>query len=235
MKNSERFLNAFITIEDFLREEIDANNYVTFYQLIDKATRSNSAVRSYKDDLKEYADLRNAIVHERSGGNIIAEPNDYVVDRIERIVTMLERPPKVIPEFQMKVTTIKNSDSIAKALKLILEQSFSQVPVLKESKFIALLTANTITRWLGASVAEDVFNLSETTVEKVLTFAEDEKNYLFIRRDTTMFEALELFGKSEEQGKHLDALLITQRGKPTEKIIGIITVSDLPTIFQALG
>ena len=117
MKNSERFLNAFITIEDFLREEINADNYVTFYQVIDKATLSNSIVRSYKDDLKEYADLRNAIVHERSGGSIIAEPNDYVVDRIERIATVLEKPPTVIPEFQTKVTTVKSSDSIASALK----------------------------------------------------------------------------------------------------------------------
>ncbi len=234
MKNSERFLNAFVAIEDFLRNELNANNYVTFYQLIDKAALSNSAVRSYKDDLKEYADLRNAIVHERSGGNIIAEPNHYVVDRIESIVTVLEKPPKVIPEFQTKVTTIKDSDSIAKALKLILKQSFSQVPVLKGSKFVALLTANTITRWLGANVAEDVFSLSETTVAKALTFAEHEKNYSFIRRNTTMFEALELFRKSEEHGISLDALLITQNGKSTEKIIGIITVSDLPTIFQAL-
>ncbi len=235
MKNSERFLNAFIAIEDFLRQEINVDNYVTFYQVIDKAILSNSTVRSYKDDLKEYADLRNAIVHERSGGNIIAEPNDYVVDRIERIANVLEKPPTVIPEFQTKVTTVKNSDSVAKALKLILKQSFSQVPVMKSNKFIGLLTANTITRWLGANVAEDVFSLSETIIEHVLTFTEDEKNYEFIGRNTTMFKALELFGKSEEQGKYLDALLITQNGKPTEKIIGIITVSDLPTIFQALA
>ena len=192
-------------------------------------------IRSYKDDLKEYADLRNAIVHERSGGSIIAEPNDYVVDRIERIAAVLEKPPTVIPEFQIKVTTIKDSDSIAKALKLILKQSFSQVPVMKSGKFTALLTANTITRWLGASVAEDVFSLSETTIEQVLTFTEDKKNYAFIGRNTTMFKALELFGESEKEGKHLDALLITQNGKKPEKIMGIITVSDLPTIFQELA
>src|SRR4051812_42816091 len=38
-------------------------------------------------DLKEFADLRNAIVHERRGGHSIAEPHEKTVRRLEEIPT----------------------------------------------------------------------------------------------------------------------------------------------------
>lgn len=72
MLNSDRFLNAFSSIEQQLRKITRRGKETRFYQLVDEASASTPAVASYKDDLKEFADLRNAIVHERGDGRVIA-------------------------------------------------------------------------------------------------------------------------------------------------------------------
>ena len=86
VRNSDRFIVAYNRIEKVLAEKADVNGYFPFYRLIDKVKITNSVVRKYEDDLREFGDLRNAIVHDRTGIDyVIAEPHDDIVERIELI------------------------------------------------------------------------------------------------------------------------------------------------------
>ena len=234
MLNSDRFLNAFNSIERSLRMLAKKGKGERFYRLVDTASESYPIVRRFSNDLKEFADLRNAIVHERTDGHVLAEPNDQAVEAIEFVASLLLDPPKVIPLFQSEVATFSVGDPIAKAVKTMFEQSFSQMPVYDGAIFVGLLTANTVARWLGASVAEDIFSLSETPVSDVLGYTEDKNNFSFLRRDSTLFEVLERFQTFEREGKRLEAILITQNGKLSEALLGIVTIWDLPKIHEAL-
>ena len=53
--------------------------------------------------MKEYGDLRNAIVHDRADGKVIAEPNDDVVVQIEKIAALLLEPRRLYRFFRKKV------------------------------------------------------------------------------------------------------------------------------------
>jgi predicted transcriptional regulator len=235
MLNSETFLSSFAVIERYLRNYASTERQTTFYQLVEQVARSNSAVRHYEKDLKEYADLRNAIVHERGDGHIIAEPNEIAVSGIKNIALLLTKPPTVIPAFQNHAIVLSASDSIAGAVKMMLECSISQIPIKTEKGFTGLLTTNTIARWLGACVQEDYFSLNETSIEQVMRYTEDADNYAFLNRNATIFEAIDLFQRYENSGKRLEAILITNSGRPTEQIVGIITVADLPRAFGAIA
>lgn len=235
MLNSDRFLHAFNSIERYLRELTNQGKETRFYVLVNLAGNSNFAVRRFRNDLKEFADLRNAIVHERTDNHVLAEPNDQAVNEIERITSLLLNPPKVIPQFQSKVYTLLLNDSIAKAAETMFAKSYSQIPIYDTTVFVGLLTANTIVRWLGACVTEEIFSLTETSIANVLTYTEDKDNFSFLDRDTTMFEALERFQLYERKGKRLEAILITQTGKPSETLLGIITIWNLPKIHGTLG
>jgi CBS domain-containing protein len=233
-QNSERFLDAFRIIERHLRDSTNRGKGEGFYTLVDLAARSDSAVRHYREDLKEFADLRNAIIHERGGGRVIAEPNAWAMERIEGIASILTDPPKVIPLFQFPVYTLTPRDSLAEAVSVMLVRSFSQIPIYDSDTFQALLTANTITRWLGAQIEEDIFSLAETRTEDVLRFTEDEKHCTFLGRKATLFDALDCFQSSAATGTDLEAILITHSGAQDQKALGIITIWDLPKIHQEL-
>lgn len=234
MANSDIFLDAFAAIETYLRRRCGINRRATFYQLVDDAARSLPNVRRYRDDLKEYADLRNAIVHERTDKHVIAEPNDKAVKDILRVKSLILKPPTVIPLFQSRVAIIQVSDTIGSAAKLMFEHSFSQMPVSTAGKIVGLLTANTISRWLGAIAAEGTFNLNAATISDVLRYTEDAENHVFVGRNTTLFDVLEQFQKFESRGKKLDAVLVTETGKSAENLVGILTVADLPKILSLL-
>lgn len=232
--NSTRFLNAFNIIEDYLRSKSRKSERPTFYALLEEVSASDRAVRHFKTDLKEYADLRNAIIHERTDCRVIAEPSDAAVREIERIAALLVDPPKVIPHFQTHVSTLKSSDSVAEAVKLMLDKAYSQIPIYDERGFVALLTENTVTRWLGSSLQVDILILSETTIESVLPSTENKDNHCFISAKSSILGVLEEFRRYEDNGRRLDAILITESGRPVHSLLGIITVWDIPGIYREL-
>jgi predicted transcriptional regulator len=223
-----------VSIEKYLRNKCELDQRATFSQLINEVSKSLPEARRYKDDLREYGELRNAIVHNRGGGYTIAEPHSEVVESIEKIRDLIKKPPMVFPLFKINVLSFDVYDSIGNAVKIMTEDSFSQAPITNDGKIKALLTANTISRWLGSNVDEDIFSLKETTIGQVLKFTEDSENIHFVSRNTTLFKALEFFDDFEKRGKRLEALLITDSGNQNEKIIGIITIADFPKLLRGI-
>lgn len=235
MKNSERFLNAFVAIEKYLRGKCGLDQWATFSHLLEVASKTMPEIRRYKDDLREYGELRNAIVHENRGdGYVIAEPNTTAVEAIEKIRDLIKKPPLVFPLFKSSVLSHDINDSIGNPLKEMTDKNYSQMPILNNGKFKALLTTDTIARWLGSNVDDDIFSLKETTIGHVIEFTEYPDNLHFVSRTTTLFKVLELFDKYEQNGKRLDALLITETGNQNDKILGIITLYDLPKLLREI-
>lgn len=235
MKNSEKFLDIFAAIEKQLKKITKFNNKTQFSLLVDEASRKSSTAKRYKDDLKEFADLRNAIVHERSDGHVIAEPNKQAVTEIERIKNYLIEPPSVYPAFKADILSFDSKRPIGEAVKAMHAHSFSQISILENNKFKGILTANTVTRWLGANVKDDLFSLSETTINSVLEYTENFEQFNFIPKNQSVFDTINLFHEAENNGFRLEAAFITEHGKKTEKIIGIVTLADFSKLTKMIN
>ena len=225
----------FSTIESWLRQEAGADRSASFYQLVDRGAVRNRAVARYRDDLKEFADLRNAIVHERSDDHVIAEPNDRAVAEFERVRAALLTPPAVIPKFQKAVQSKATTDSVGDAVIIMRNGSFSQLPILSNGKVVALLTAETVVRWLASEVSNELVSPWQTKIEHVLQHTEDQDHYRLLSRRATLLDALAQFEDFAAQGKDLDAILISEDGKPEQQLLGILTLYDLPAILEALA
>jgi len=229
---TSRFLNAFYAIEAHLEKASARGRPLnrhrdTFYELLDSA-KDDPAVRLFQADLKEYADLRNAIVHERKGGFPIAEPHPDTIDSIEHILKQLTSPPKLMPRFRKKVEICSPRDPIRTPARMMHDHNFSQLPVYDE-QYVALLTSETIARWLGVSVGEDDIVIG-AAVARVLREAEDSDNCVLMSAGSTTYEAKERFDDYQSRGKWLDAILITQNDRKSEKPLGIVTIFDYPLL-----
>lgn len=229
MKNSEAFLNAFAKIERHLRRITAGKPWMPFVQLVSRASKFSPEVRRFREDLREFADLRNAIVHDRMHDEVIAEPNAWAVDRISMIADLLTSPPAVIPLFEKRVFKIDEDQSLGEAVRLMRKHNFSKLPVAgSEGEYAGLLTANTIARWLGT--AGESVNLRKTTVREVVAYAENGDSEIFVAPGTSVFEVYEHFHRVESRGKTLEAVMISADGLPSPTLLGIITVSDLPRL-----
>ncbi len=180
-----------------------------------------------KVELRSFGDLRNVIVHAKVRPNQhLATPSLWAVERIERIRDGLTSPGLAIPTFQREVRTVKATDKLLQVLRLIRQCDYSQFPVYEDDRFRGLLTENGITRWLAhhvVKVRQPLEQATKVSVKSLLGEEEHHKNYQFVRRSAPVDELLVTFAKQPL----VEALLITETGKRTEKLLGLATRWDI--------
>lgn len=227
LKNSERFLHAFNRITVTLRRIAGVKEYLPFFRLIDLSKKKSVLVRKYEDDLRAYADLRNAIVHHRTSAEfVIAEPHIEVVKRIERIDRVLAKPKLVGQVFQKNVFTLQSGDSLAHVLEIIRKKKFTQFPVYEGDEFRGLITTVGITNWFASNIENNQID-EMPTLGDILRHEKNRINYKFISKYITIYDAEEIFKQGVERGKRFEALLITENGKQHQKLLGIVTPIDI--------
>ena len=233
MKNSETFLSYYNRISEFLREKTKSKKGDNFSQLLNRAKKGSlrNVINFYEKDIRELADLRNCIIHEYKNGKVIAEPNEFALDLIIKIYNKITEPQKILTIAKKKVVKVKESDSLSKILKAMHKNNYSQIPVSNEKEIIGLLTENGIMHWLGEKAKDDIFSLEETKAKEVLKHEENPKNYLLFSRNKTIYDAIEVFSRNlKNPRRKIQAILITQNGKSSEKLLGIVTVWDVASI-----
>lgn len=221
-----RFLAAFNSIDQFLRKKYRERREDGFAECLDKLTReigSNEAT----DFLSEVAQLRNVLIHSyRSPYRYIATPASEVVEKLETIEKDLRHPQRVGQKFAKRVEVVSISDSIESVLRKIDQYEISQFPVYDGATFKGLLTENGITRWLARHVVkESMIELKDETVRAALREQENRSAYTFVSANLWLAVARREF----VDNRLLEALLITQTGKDTEELVGIMTRWDAVT------
>ncbi len=135
--------------------------------------------------------------------------------------------------FLRSVVTCKLEDPLSSAVKKMRDNSFSKLPVYQSETFVGLLTAEAITFWLADHIS---FNkdLSAERVEAVVRYMYDVEKYCFVARTSPLFEVLRIFDDYSHQGTRLQAILISADGSEQSELLGIITVFDLPKIYNII-
>jgi predicted transcriptional regulator len=228
----ENFEATYNLIERELRRILGKDKYTSFSRLVDEYARQRKkAFEADADYLKMIGELRNLIIHEKiKPYQYVAIPTPGIIARLEKILERLKNPPLVIPTFGVEVETVSTDDSIADVLKRVSDKNYSQFPIYDGNDFKGLLTENGITRWLARYVSDDfpLVQLDEVSVEEVLGEEEQRQNCMSIARNKLVDEAIELFADNEL----LEAILITESGKDTEKLLGIATRWDMLKIKE---
>jgi predicted transcriptional regulator len=107
----------------------------------------------------------------------------------------------------------------------IIETDYSQFPVYQDQKFVGLITEQRIARRVTTDVLaqESIGDEVELDMAVVIRIGWVSNEYKFLPRSATVEEAIEEFRSIPR----IEAILITQNGKESEKLLGIVTMSDL--------
>ncbi|MGC6769949.1 CBS domain-containing protein [Enterococcus sp. LJL128] len=223
--NAEEFLNSFNRIEKWLKEELNNPSAMGFSEMVRRlARKKQSQVASVENDLLQMAQLRNAIVHERvSKDFVIAEPNQWAVDRIAEIEKQLIKPEKVLPKFGKHVTGFEKKIPLKEILEIIAEKRYSQFPIYHSGVFMGLITVRGLGIWLAVESRRGTIELEGKTAGDLLTDNYKEANYQFVDEETNIYQVEEMF----ESQVRLEAILITKNGNPNGNLLGIIRPRDL--------
>lgn len=170
------------------------------------------------------AQLRNAIVHEQiSTDFVIAEPNEWAVNRMKEIESALISPEKVLPRFAKKVTGFDMNISIKDILGIVARKQYSQFPIYDDGFFKGLITVRGLGIWLAVESSKGDIQLEGRKAAELLVSNYKESNYEFVSKEATVFQVEEMFVTQVR----LEAILITKDGDPNGNLLGIIRPRDL--------
>lgn len=226
--NARRFLDAYAVIERELGTMARETKYIPFSQLLYRCAQRSWVVSKNQQALREYHELRNAIVHLRGNENeIIAEPSDSVTEDIERIAGLLTVDESILSCASRPVKTVCSSDGIRGAYTMMAGLDSSKIPVYDNGRFRGILTMENICRWAFDGMDESLHVgdiMKESRKERVI----------FLKKNASVIEATRAFEQAMNHGSVLLAVIVTEHGSANEKPLGIITVKDLPKIVSAL-
>jgi CBS domain-containing protein len=192
------------------------------------ANRQRRFVR-YADFLLEIGELRNAIVHNRTADeHYIAVPNEETVLELEKIEQRILDPERVIPRFERNVLTLAPDTTLAEAWNLVRDSGRSRFPVYGREGFIGLLTSNGFARFCADRVVDGRLELDATKVQiaDVLQADHRKDQVAFVGRNALVDDVDGLYSRKEP----LEAVLITEHGKLSERPIGMICAADVAAL-----
>lgn len=231
--NSEIFIELFSEIEQKLKTICNDEYHSTFAELLRKARGVNAVVQQYASDLKEFSQLRNAIVHTRREDFIIAEPHPDVVKEIRHIHKLLHNPPRVSSVMITNPFITTPNSLIIDVLTVFSEKGFMRCPVVDNGTIKCLITAKSISRWL-TSKKQNIIELNGSKVTELIQFTETS-DFSIIAENIDIISLVGIFKNSIKRGTYIQAVLVTKNGQPNSPLVGIITPSDLPLIIEKMN
>lgn len=224
---ADRFIQLYNELSHLLQEKVGATHYLPFYELVQRAAKDDALIRKWNGRLRTIGDLRNIIVHHRDyPREVVAQPNEKLVDEFARFVEEVKAPTRLLPTFQRDLRIFSPDEPLREALNFMRHHDYSQVVVEYQHRF-RLMTTEGVARWLEEQVVHDLISLEEARIEDVLPFDSDDAA-VALGREHTIYDAHMAFAEAIDQGlPRLFAILITERGSLIEKPIGIVTPWDL--------
>ena len=230
---ADEFLDTYAHLERHFRRSLGADNIKSFSVMVKELSKRDRFVARFRDELLQWHDLRNAIVHERrGGGRVIAEPLRDALEEFQRLATLLSAPPKLTTRFQREVARVSPTDTVETASNAMQRNGFAQLPVYDDAGLHGLLTATTVARWLATAWETGV--AANTKVSEVIAAGDDHADWRLLDRDATFTDAIGLFDEAHDAGRRLAAIVITHDGKRSQKPIGILTTADLPALLEVI-
>ncbi|MHB9307459.1 CBS domain-containing protein [Fusobacterium polymorphum] len=188
--------------------------------------------KKFEKDINLIRKIRNLLSHGecKVEGKVAIEINENIIEKLKEIISLLENPPLVTSRYISEMFVVDLEEKLENLIKTMNEKKISHVPVLdKDKKLVGVFSENTIFSKLSDDeIIEIGKEYKVKDYEKYIKLENHSSEYFdFIKRNEELASAQNLFNKSIKKDKKLVMLFVTENGKKTEKILGIITPWDL--------
>lgn len=234
MTDKERidtFLTAFKELESDLIEKsgLSIDYHVSFSKALSEIyyKKKNAVISNYDNYnfLKTSADLRNILSHE----NDVCFPTDDFLNRFLHLKERIINPLKVESIMTKDILTCYLNDSLLSVMKKMEYKSLSHVPVIDNDIVYGVFSRSTVFDYISMNEDFDFNNqLKISYFDEFLPINSHlNERFIFVSRNDKIDDIFNLLTKEKEHEKNISLLLVTQNGKANEKLLGIITYTDL--------
>ncbi len=234
MTNNELFFNLYNVLDDELRNYYNLDNFNTSAILKRIKELNDSPVLKHKERAEKLdiiRNLRNSLAHVEKFDNkdnftiskSLIQTLRYEIDDIRKPLVA----SNVCKSINQVLTALLD-DKIIDITNKMLENGYTHIPVLVNGYLYGVFSENTIfTRF---AKQKDLNVSKETTIKEYSEFIQISnhatESFQFVSKRMKAIDILPMFS-NKINGKRLVMLFVTEHGKESEKVIGIITSHDL--------
>ena len=228
MTNNELFERLYNELEDLVREKYHLSSTASAVYVYETKVKSDVA-----RNLRTLRELRNYLVHDKRTSVIDAfVVTDDAIEYLKKRIEILRQPLRAIDVCVPKHHILFGYESsrLLPLLDQMVKRNISHVPVLDLSdRLMGIFSGESLFQTLieAGSKAID----AKTMLSDIAGFLAIDKHvgeqYLFVGRNALLEDLDDLVQSTHQTTKKLTMLLVTETGKPNEKILGLITPLDL--------
>lgn len=235
----DQFLREFKALESRLIKISNLkDDYVSYSRAIHQIyyKRLNPVISDFDtfEFLKTAGDLRNILSHK----NDVCSPSEVFMTEFHRISNAILNPVKSYDIATKSLSFCRLGDPLVRVLSTMDEQKLSHMPVLEDDgAVLGVFSRNSLFDQALSGRAMDHFDeLTIRDFQDVIGFdSHRNETFVFVSRYRNAEELLPLMVKTKAHQKMVSVLFVTQNGSPKERLLGIITLTDLAKYSQDSG
>lgn len=188
--------------------------------------------KKYRAELSYCREVRNLLQHKPKVGNAFAvEPSDQMIDLLRKTIEIIKNPPKAIDIAVLKANLIYKcmDDYVRPAMIEMQKNHFTHIPILQNDVVVGVFSENTLLSCLIDNAFTGISDkMKFVDIASYLPIDDNRsESFKFISRNARLEEANNLFDTAVHKQERIGLVFITQNGKPTEKLLGIISAWDV--------
>lgn len=233
MNRVDEFIRIYNELDKEIKKLLNLDNHVSHMKALDILSKKNDFIAKHLNVLKQYARLRNCIVHDTISGveEPIAVPLQDVVVRYNNILNRFKNPLTVydICTHRSRMLVASPNSLIIDVMKAMENLLISRVPIIEDEKVKGVFNGNVLIYYL-ASLKECLVS-NNTEMNKLRKFTNldchRKEQFDFVDKTMNVYDAEKYFKKRNKNEHKLVALFITSDGTSQGKLLGLLTEWDL--------
>lgn len=222
------FLNKYRELEANIASEYDLKNTDSAIGFIIRRPE----FRAIKTELDYCREVRNLLSHlPKVNSQYAVEPSDEMIVLLEQTIERVKNPKRAkhicIPKSKVSFRTM--DDKVLPAMIEMKEKVFTHIPILENDHVVGVFSENTLLSYL---IDEEIVGIDANVIfsdlEKYLPPEKHQsESFRFVSQNTLVSDIEELFTDALKKSDRIGLVFVTNSGKNTEKLMGIISAWDV--------
>lgn len=234
MTRAEEYRIEFNKLETMLKKRANARSEDSVSSVVSSLVNihKDRVVRQFERDIRQFIELRNAIIHQ-STNRAIAEPYEETVVSLRKLVVNIEQPKTAWDIATTELIKVSLEDSLSQVVGQMAEMHITSLPIVEDKKVVGFVSESTIVKIVDKAFEHGGTLIDEAKIKDVAydkPYGDASDIYSYVTRKVTVYEIEDMFNDAIKQGKRLLAILVSDKGDASATPLGIITAWDLHKI-----
>ena len=230
-RKTELFLDKYKQLETAVSAQYDLHHSESAVSFLEHRPE----YQTIKSELSYCREVRNLLTHNpKIYGRFAVEPSDEMLALLDRVIARILNPlrAKHIWISERNVSCRTMDDYVRPAMVEMRERMYTHIPIVRDGVVIGVFSENTLLNYLiDDETAHIDDGVTFSDIERYLPLDRHKaESFRFVGKETPVSEIGDLFAEADKNADRIGLVFVTNSGKKTEKLLGIISAWDVAGI-----